>query len=254
MHTRLQRLGLLLLGLASLAAADAALARKSHHQKERAQAATQRGDFDYYLLSLSWSPSFCTTHPQERDQCDGQGYGFVLHGLWPQYQSGNGPQHCPSDARPDAATVQRALAVSPSRTLIQHEWQTHGACTGLSPAQYFADAERAYAAIRIPPVIGEAHTPPRLSAFDVVDAFVAANPGLSRDMLAVKCDGMKLSEVRVCLSRDLQPQRCGARVATPCRAGTLQIPLARDGRVPRATGEGRDARGRATQERLPDAQ
>jgi ribonuclease I len=38
--------------------------------------------YDYFLLSLSWSPSYCLTHGDDRAQCS-KGYGFVLHGLWP---------------------------------------------------------------------------------------------------------------------------------------------------------------------------
>ncbi len=216
----------LVLAAGVFAAAAPAHARKSHHAKQQTSATSSKS-FDYYLMSLSWSPSFCATHPQERDQCGGQGYGFVLHGLWPQYLSGNGPQRCASDQKPDADTIRKAMAVSPSRSLVQHEWQTHGSCSGLSPEEYFADARRAFDAIHIPRELTHAQSAPPWSARDVAKAFVDANPGLRRDMLAVKCDGMKLSEVRVCLSKDLQPQQCGARIATQCHNGALQIPLAR---------------------------
>ena len=151
------------IALLCLSHADFADARKSHHDKEREQTATQSKDFDYYLLSLSWSPSFCATHPQERDQCGGQGYGFVLHGLWPEYTAGGGPQHCSATSKPDEATVQSMLKVSPSRGLIAHEWQTHGACSGLDPAEYFAGAQKAFRSIRIPPAIATATTPPSSS-------------------------------------------------------------------------------------------
>ncbi|MGI9404557.1 MAG: hypothetical protein ACR2OF_08650, partial [Hyphomicrobium sp.] len=48
------------------------------------------GEFDYYALVLSWSPTECLTSTRGRSdaQCarrDGKRYGFVLHGLWPQY-------------------------------------------------------------------------------------------------------------------------------------------------------------------------
>jgi ribonuclease T2 len=216
------------IGAALLLLLSPAHARKHHRDPAPAQQRAQGGSFDYYLMSLSWSPSSCTTHPQEREQCSGQGYGFVLHRLWPQYLSGNGPQRCSTDAKLDAETVRKAMVVSPSHSLIQHEWQTHGSCSGLSAAQYFGDAERAFEAIHVPRELVSTQSAPRWSARDVADAFVTANPGLQRDMLAVKCDGMKLSEVRVCLSKDaLQPQRCGARVATQCHNGTLEIPLAK---------------------------
>ena len=224
----MSRLILCIMVAASLLAAVApAQARKSRHASQQASASASHKDFDYYLMSLSWSPSFCATHPQEHDQCGGQGYGFVLHGLWPQYLSGNGPQRCATDSKPDTETVRKAMVVSPSRSLIQHEWQTHGSCSGSSPAQYFADAERAFKAIHVPRELVNTQDAPQWSARDVIKAFVDANPGLQRDMLAVRCDGMKLSEVRVCLSKDLQLQKCGAHVATQCHNGTLQIPLVR---------------------------
>jgi len=213
--------------LCALAVVGPAQARKSHHDKEREQTATQESNFDYYLLSLSWSPSFCATHPREHDQCGGQGYGFVLHGLWPQYLKGNGPQHCKTSDKPDEATVRKMLTVSPSRGLIAHEWQTHGACSGLDPQDYFAAAEKAFESIHLPPAIVTASKSPSLSAREVGDAFIAANPGLEKDMLAVKCDGMELSEVRICVSKDLQPQRCGTGISTQCHKGALEIPLAK---------------------------
>lgn len=37
------------------------------------------GAFDYYLLTLSWSPEFCLTHPSAAE-CSAHP-GFILHGL-----------------------------------------------------------------------------------------------------------------------------------------------------------------------------
>ena len=53
--------------------------------------ASAAGDFDFYVFSLSWSPGFCDTGGAEkaRDQCRaGAALGFVVHGLWPQYNAG----------------------------------------------------------------------------------------------------------------------------------------------------------------------
>lgn len=187
------------------------------------------GQFDYYLMSLSWSPSYCLTHPNDETQCWRQGYGFVLHGLWPQNRGGYGPQHCTLQARPDEAVVQHALAFMPSRGLIAHEWETHGTCSGLSPQDYFDTADRAFASVKVPPALATPQTPPSLSASGIVAAFVAANPGLGSNMLNVVCrDGSQLTEVRVCLTKDtLTPQACTGRVRNTCRKGALQIPAAR---------------------------
>jgi ribonuclease T2 len=185
--------------------------------------------FDSYLLALSWSPSYCLTHLDDREQCAGKGFGFILHGLWPQYRNGDGPSHCPSDAQPGERTIERALAFIPSRHLVRHEWETHGTCSGLDPEEYFAAADRAFAAVTIPPALRAPPRPPELSAADVIDAFLQANPRLRESMISIQChDGHELSEVRVCLDRQtLQPRACGGRLRSSCRYGTLSIPAVR---------------------------
>ncbi|MHB8448601.1 MAG: ribonuclease T2 family protein [Rudaea sp.] len=214
-----------LIGLLALTATALASARGHGHRSADAQA----GRFDYWLMSLSWSPSYCLTHPDDNVQCRRKGYGFVLHGLWPQNRNGFGPQHCATQARPNDAVIQHALAFMPSRRLIEHEWETHGACSGLDPSGYFDLADRAFASIRIPRSLTTPRSPPSLSADEVVQAFAAGNPGLGANMLSAVCrDGGTLTEVRVCLNRDtLAPQACGGRVRNACRAGSLTIPAAR---------------------------
>ena len=53
------------------------------------------GQFDYYVLALSWSPSFCETATgnARRQQCGARPFSFVVHGLWPQYERGF-PESC----------------------------------------------------------------------------------------------------------------------------------------------------------------
>jgi len=44
------------------------------------------GEFDYYVMSLSWSPNWCALEGDARGspQCDDSAdFGWVLHGLWP---------------------------------------------------------------------------------------------------------------------------------------------------------------------------
>ncbi len=185
--------------------------------------------FDYYLMSLSWSPSYCLTHSQEAEQCGRHGFGFVLHGLWPQNRNGTWTQHCGTHEAPDQATIERTLAFMPSRSLIEHEWQTHGTCTGLDPGAYFALADRAFASVTIPEELKTPPSPPMLSAAEIVQAFTRANPGLRDSMLSVVChDGSELAEVRVCLDKDARnPQSCAGRVRNSCRYGKLRIPAVR---------------------------
>ena len=121
-----------------------------------------------------------------------------MQGLWPQSRGGSWPQHCPSSGEPDAATIDRTLAFMPSRHLIEHEWQTHGACTGLDARSYFDLADRAFAQVKVPPALVAPHSPPPLSAKDGVKASIQANPGLGENMPRVGCQGgSALSGVRV---------------------------------------------------------
>lgn len=222
----LSRLAICIFVLAPLALSTA-LGRGRGHRAESDGAANAPGDFDYYLMSLSWSPTFCLTHPNATDQCVEKGFGFVLHGLWPQNRDGSYPQHCASHAEPDAATIGRTLAFMPSETLIVHEWKTHGVCSGLDPRAYFELADRAFASITIPAALTAPATPPPLSAQDIAQAFTQINSGLSADMLAITCSGEELAEVRVCLGKNLVPRACGRDVRTHCRSGVLEIPAVR---------------------------
>src|SRR5688500_8715794 len=72
------------------AAADSTPAARDA-SREAAPATVAGGNYDYFVMALSWSPTWCLGHPQDRGQCDGRGYGFILHGLWPQYERGGGP-------------------------------------------------------------------------------------------------------------------------------------------------------------------
>ena len=191
-------------------------------------ASSQAPAFDYYLMALSWSPTFCESNPEDREQCGARGYGFILHGLWPQFEQGFGPRDCPGNQRPKRATIDRTLSFMPSRRLIEHEWLAHGTCSGLSPDAYFTQADRAFASIRIPPVLQPTARPGPMTAEDIRQAFVEANPALQANMMGVNCKSGKLSEVRICVDTELQPRRCGKGVEMRCpRDVPLRIPLVR---------------------------
>jgi ribonuclease T2 len=222
---------LLLIALACAAFALTCAAKthgssRSHGHKPAASGT--RGEYDYYVMALSWSPTYCELHPDEDEQCAHKGYGFVLHGLWPQYENGGGPQQCATDAAPDRRTVARALAFMPSRALIQHEWRAHGACTGLAADAYFALADKAFGAIHAPPELAAPATPQRMTQATLRDAFRRANPALGEDMLSLHCSRGQLVEVRVCLDKDLAPRACGKRMPSRCPASaTFTIPASR---------------------------
>lgn len=184
--------------------------------------------FDYYLIALSWSPTWCEDNPRDLEQCGRRGFGFILHGLWPQFERGGGPQNCATEGGPDSFTRNRALAFMPSRKLIEHEWRTHGSCSGLDASDYFSLADRAFASMRIPPALTPGAQPGAMTANDIRNAFIEANPGMREDMLAVTCDGRDLAEVRICVDMDLRPRQCGRGVRMSCpRERPIRIPASR---------------------------
>ncbi len=187
------------------------------------QSASTTGDFDYYLVSLSWSPSYCVDHPQDKRQCGDRGFGFVLHGLWPQKSSGGYPENCSAGGKPSAATVQRTLAFMPSERLINHEWTKHGTCTGLNADQYFALADRAFAVLQIPAGFQAPSSSRLLSSEKIIGEFLSANPGLAASSLTLRCSRGELEEVRLCVDTQLKPRSCGAGVRSQCGRDLIQI-------------------------------
>ena len=170
------------------------------------------GKFDFYVLALSWSPSFCEAagdRAQGQPQCGARPYAFVVHGLWPQYEKGF-PEYCQVPApRLDRNIVSSMLDVMPAPRLIFHEWDRHGTCSGLSPRAYFETVRKARAVVKIPAEYIDLKAPLTVSPAEVEQAFVNANPGLTASAIAVGCDKERLREIRVCMSRDLAFRDCG---------------------------------------------
>lgn len=210
------RSSLILAVLVATCFANTAIARHSRSHTPPAAATTASANYDYYVMALSWSPTFCQTHPDELDQCGHKGYGFVLHGLWPEYQNGKGPQRCASDSQPDRTTIAKTLAFMPSKRLINHEWYTHGACTGMDPADYFKTADHAFAALQVPAQLKAPQAALQMTAADLRAALRNANPTLRDDMMSLHCSQGDLVEVRVCLDKNLALRSCGKRMRTGC--------------------------------------
>ncbi|HLH97074.1 MAG TPA: ribonuclease T2 [Xanthobacteraceae bacterium] len=187
------------------------------------------GDFDYYVLSLSWSPSFCATaHGAVGEpQCGRRPYSFVVHGLWPQYEKGF-PENCEVPApRLDHRIVDGMLDLMPAPQLVYHEWDTHGTCSGLAARDYFELIRKAREKVAIPPEYDNPQTPLKVAPQDVIASFINANPGLTRAGITIDCDRTRLREVRICLARDLSFRDCsGQRPA--CRSPSVLMPPARE--------------------------
>ncbi|WP_297768410.1 ribonuclease T2 [uncultured Roseovarius sp.] len=185
-----------------------------------AAAQTHRaGVFDYYVLALSWSPTWCALEGDARHaaQCESSAdTGWVLHGLWPQYHRG-WPQDCTSAHAPPTRGMTRAMAdIMGNAGLAWHQWNKHGVCSGLPAAGYYALSRAAYDRLNRPDVFRKLSKPVRLPAKVVEDAFLKANPGLEPDMLTITCRAGRIQEARLCLSRDLAPVPCGADVVRDC--------------------------------------
>ena len=174
------------------------------------------GKFDFYVLSLSWSPGFCATAAGRADelQCGPERrFAFVLHGLWPQYERGGWPENCSTEAV-DESMVRSMLAIMPSPKLVAHEWEKHGTCSGLSPKDYFEEATEAFQSIQIPPRYRAPSQTLALNPDQLQQDFARANPGLPDDSLVVLCsgNGRYLQEVGACLTDDLEGRRCNREV------------------------------------------
>jgi ribonuclease T2 len=168
--------------------------------------------FDFYVLALSWSPTYCQdSSARKRDtiQCAGpRPFAFVVHGLWPQFERGY-PRSCQTErTRPSQALARSMLDIMPSERLVQHQWEAHGTCSGLSARDYFSVVRAARQTIRIPAAYDSATEWRRVRAGDVETAFSEVNPSLDANEIAVAKRGNNMSEVRICLTLDLKPRGC----------------------------------------------
>jgi ribonuclease T2 len=189
------------------------------------------GQFDYYVLSLSWSPSFCETAGGNgsRQQCGPRPYSFVVHGLWPQYERGF-PQSCQSPPpRLERNIVSSMLDLMPAPGLIYHEWDQHGTCSGLEPREYFDVVRKARAKVRIPAQYDNPKAPLSVSPNQIINAFVGVNEGLKPTGIIIDCDRTRLREVRICLSRDMTFRDCSPGPQRACRTENLVMPPVRGG-------------------------
>jgi ribonuclease T2 len=197
------------------------------------------GVFDYYLLALSWSPTYCADVGDGRrdPQCSPRGrpFAFVLHGLWPQYERG-WPRNCRSNDRGwvPAEVAERMLDIMPSKRLVFHEYRTHGTCSGLGVEGYFDLARRLHDKVKIPPrFVNLADDRLTISPGELVREFLAVNPALKPDMVAVQCGGTgsRLKEVRICFDKGGQFRACGRNEDQRrlCTAERMYVPPVRLG-------------------------
>lgn len=200
--------------------------RRPDRDRPGPRGASRGGDFDFYVLSLSWSSGFCATGGADKGkaQCDrGARLGFVVHGLWPQYERGF-PSDC-GGGQPSSVALEQARGLFPDIGLARYEWRKHGTCSGKSPADYFGDVRRARDMIEIPSQFSRAKSDQSMSPQDILRAFGDANPRLRPGMAAVGCRSGVLQEVRFCLSKDLRDFRpCPEVARSSCRTREIDVP------------------------------
>ncbi|MES2264585.1 MAG: ribonuclease [Pseudomonadota bacterium] len=161
----------------------------------------QPGVFDYYALALSWAPNFCASHTDPHECATGRQYGFVLHGLWPQYLKGY-PQSCSTQKITPELTA-RYGPMFPSPGLIRHEWPKHGTCSGLQPADYFELTSRLKKGLAIPAAYLRPTSPVRVTNGEFMQAFKAANSSLAENGVLPFCSGAGrfLQEIHACYDK-----------------------------------------------------
>ncbi len=195
------------------------------------------GRFDYYVLSLSWAPSFCAAASERTPgrqlglECGSRAYSFIVHGLWPQYDRGF-PEYCEVPApRLDRAQVSSMLDLMPAPRLIFAEWDRHGTCSGLLPGAYFETVRKARSVVNIPSDYLDLKAPRNVAPNAVEDAFIKANPGLAPGDIAIACDSKRLTEVRLCLSKELKFRACPDVAERTCQRQQVLMPALRRGAI-----------------------
>ena len=195
------------------------LAARKHHPQSPHNSST----FDYYLLTLSWAPVYCAEHPNDNStECrPGEHKAFVLHGLWPQSQSGAPPEDCGSARPVSQPIVRHMLAYFPSAGLIQHEWAKHGTCSGLSAGDYFAKVEQAFQALQVPDEYRNVDQQTTVSRHDIEANFASTNHA-PEAAFRVSCHNGELVGIEACMSKSLQFQACSQSVRE-CPASPVKV-------------------------------
>lgn len=207
----------------------AALLCGAAEARSRKAQGSEPGKFDYYALALSWSPQYCAGNGgRDPQQCAvGRQLGFVLHGLWPQFEKGY-PQNCSNDPLPDAARA-KYEKIYPSPKLIGHEWSKHGTCSGLPAEDYLAMSARLKDGLAIPAPYRKPAQPVRVTAAQFKEEFRKANPALADESVLPFCTGAGrfLREIRACYDKDGHSRTCAPdeskRAAKSCGQGSFLV-------------------------------
>ena len=177
------------------------------------------GEFDYYVLALSWTPTWCALEGDARgsEQCDAsKDFGWTLHGLWPQFHQG-WPSFCRTSARHPSRSMTNGMSdIMGTSGLAWHQWKKHGTCSGLSASDYYALSREAYRTINRPALFRKLKDPVKVPAKVIEEAFLKENTHLKANQLTITCKKGRIQEARVCLSKELEPVPCGRDTIKDC--------------------------------------
>jgi len=177
------------------------------------------GEFDYYVMALSWSANWCAYEGDARNspQCnEREDFGWILHGLWPQYEDGF-PADCRTSFRaPSRRQTGDMVDIMGTSGLAWHQWNKHGTCSGLNAEDYYTLSREAYAKVTRPSVLRRLTDPVTLPARLIEEAFISENPDIAPDQITITCRQGYIQEARICLTRDLEFRTCGADVVRDC--------------------------------------
>jgi ribonuclease T2 len=184
-----------------------------------AQQYARPGKFDFYLFTLSWSPQFCATTHRDTAECQAHGGNFVVHGLWPEFKNGSWPANCSSE--PGPANPNAEADIMPDPSLVAHEWQKHGTCSGLGADAYFALMRSIRKSITIPEALRNLKETQMMAPAEIKALFVTANPAIKAQDMVIGCANNTLVQVQFCVAKDGTPTACDT--IRDCRASRIKV-------------------------------
>jgi ribonuclease T2 len=109
----------------------------------------------------------------------------------------------------------------PDPSLVEHEWQKHGTCSGLGVDGYFGLIRSTKKSITIPDLFLHLDKATQMVPADIKARFVAVNTQMKAEDIVIGCANNSLVEVQVCLAKDGTATSCGA--IKDCRASKIKV-------------------------------
>ena len=175
---------------------------------------------DYYMLSISYSPGFCSTlkniDAHHKFQCDSNNnFTWVVHGLWAQSTNPPTceyldkkigkiktiplhPRYCKGDdiGLIPIDIISRYLCTQPGELLLQSEWKKHGTCGDFLDAEdYFKKTQELFNKLVFPETY--------IKEPDIFNWMVEHNHELKKEYLKFESH-----ELRICYSRAFEYISC----------------------------------------------